>query len=45
MTRATDTIEPNAFVMVDYTLHDEDGELIDASDGDGGEPIRYVHGY
>ncbi|MCL2449418.1 MAG: FKBP-type peptidyl-prolyl cis-trans isomerase, partial [Polyangiaceae bacterium] len=39
------TIQPNAYVTLDYELRDEDGELIDASEGDGGEPIRYVHGY
>lgn len=38
-------IQPNAFVSLDYTLHDEDGELLDQSGGDGGEPIDYVHGY
>jgi FKBP-type peptidyl-prolyl cis-trans isomerase SlyD len=38
-------IEPNTYVTVDYELRDEDGELVDASTGDGGEPIRYVHGY
>ena len=40
-----DRIAPNAFVLVDYVLKDEDGEVIDDSKGDGGEPIRYVHGY
>ncbi len=45
MTSATNSIEPNAFVTLDYTLHDEDGELLDASEGDEGEPIKYVHGY
>ncbi len=50
MTRATDhgtsyRIAPNAFVTLDYTLHDEAGELLDASEGDDGEPIKYVHGY
>jgi FKBP-type peptidyl-prolyl cis-trans isomerase SlyD len=38
-------IEPNTHVTVDYELRDEDGELVDASNGEGGEPIRYVHGY
>lgn len=40
-------IEPNAFVVLDYTLRDEEGDVIDASD-DGradSEPITYVHGY
>jgi FKBP-type peptidyl-prolyl cis-trans isomerase SlyD len=39
------TIQPNTHVTVDYSLRDDDGELLDASEGDGGEPIRYVHGY
>jgi FKBP-type peptidyl-prolyl cis-trans isomerase SlyD len=32
-------------VTLDYELRGEGGEVIDASEGDGGEPIRYVHGY
>src|ERR1700733_14270989 len=41
-------IQPNAFVSLDYTLHDADGELLDSSDAEGegeGHPIDYVHGY
>jgi FKBP-type peptidyl-prolyl cis-trans isomerase SlyD len=38
-------IQPNAHVTLDYELRDEDGELVDASEADGGEPMRYVHGY
>ena len=43
-------IQPNAFVSLDYTLKDEDGELLDSSDADPEEgeeahPIDYVHGY
>jgi FKBP-type peptidyl-prolyl cis-trans isomerase SlyD len=43
-------IQPNAFVSLDYTLHDEDGDLLDSSgpgqDGEeDGHPIDYVHGY
>ena len=38
-------IQPNAFVSLDYTLHDAEGELLDESGGEGGEPIDYVHGY
>jgi FKBP-type peptidyl-prolyl cis-trans isomerase SlyD len=38
-------IEPNKYVTLDYELRDGDGELVDASEADGGEPIRYVHGY
>ena len=39
------TIQPNAYVTLDYELRDEDGDLLDASEGEDGEPIRYVHGY
>lgn len=39
------TIQPNAYVVLDYVLRDSDGEILDRSDGDDGEPIRYVHGY
>jgi FKBP-type peptidyl-prolyl cis-trans isomerase SlyD len=39
------TIQPNAHVTLDYTLRDQSGKLLDQSDEDGGEPIRYVHGY
>src|SRR4051794_23995737 len=38
-------IEPNAHVTLDYTLRDQTGALLDESEGEGGEPIRYVHGY
>ena len=38
-------IQPNIHVTLDYELKGDDGELIDASEGEGGEPIRYVHGY
>jgi FKBP-type peptidyl-prolyl cis-trans isomerase SlyD len=40
-----DRVAPNAFVLLDYVLKDEDGETLDDSSADGGEPIRYVHGY
>lgn len=38
-------IAPNTHVILDYELRDEDGDLIDASEAEDGEPIRYVHGY
>lgn len=38
-------IEPNSRVVLDYTLFDEDDDIVDASDGEDGEPIVYVHGY
>ena len=41
----TATILPNCFVTLDYTLKDDDGEVLDASGAEDGEPIEYVHGY
>lgn len=38
-------IGPNARVVLDYELKDDEGEVLDASAGEGGEPIVYVHGY
>jgi len=44
--RVTDlTIQPNAHVTIDYELRDEEGDMLEASADEGGEPIRYVHGY
>jgi FKBP-type peptidyl-prolyl cis-trans isomerase SlyD len=43
--RGVATIQPNAHVTLDYTLRGDDGEVLDTSDGDDGEPIAYVHGY
>ena len=39
------TIQPNAYVVLDYVLADDNGEIVDRSDAEDGEPIRYVHGY
>ncbi|MBX3208307.1 MAG: peptidylprolyl isomerase [Labilithrix sp.] len=39
------TIEPNARVVLEYTLRDADDDVLDASDAEDGEPIVYVHGY
>lgn len=36
-------IAPNAFVSLDCTLRDEDGEVLEA--GEGGGHVDYVHGY
>lgn len=36
-------IAKNAVVSIDYTLTDDDGEIIDSSDGEG--PLVYLHGY
>lgn len=38
-------IGPNAFAEIEYVLEGEDGEVLDDSSANGGEPIRYVHGY
>jgi len=38
-------IQPNAFAEVDYVLEGEDGEVLDDSSAEDGEPLRYVHGY
>src|SRR5277367_4789158 len=39
------TIQPNFHVTLDYVLRDDEGEVLDSSRGEGGEPIEYVHGY
>jgi FKBP-type peptidyl-prolyl cis-trans isomerase SlyD len=39
------TIQPNIHATLDYELKGDDGERRDASAAEGGEPIRYVHGY
>lgn len=38
-------IEPNAHVVIDYTLRNDVGDVLDASDAEGGHPMVYVHGY
>ncbi len=38
-------IEPNTFVTLDYTLHDDEGNLLDASEMEGGASLEYVQGY
>ncbi len=45
MTVAELTIQPNKHVVLDYELRADDGDLLDASEAEGGEPIQYVHGY
>jgi FKBP-type peptidyl-prolyl cis-trans isomerase SlyD len=35
----------DAFVVLDYALHDEDGDVIEATDDEGGRPIGFVYGY
>ena len=39
------TIEPNARVVLEYTLRDLDDDVLDTSSDEDGEPIVYVHGY
>lgn len=36
-------IKANMVVCIDYTLTDEDGQIIDSSEG--GEPLVYLHGH
>jgi FKBP-type peptidyl-prolyl cis-trans isomerase SlyD len=45
VTSPIQTIQPNAHVTIDYELRDDDGDMLEESAGEGGEPIRYVHGY
>ncbi len=35
----------DAFVVLDYALYDEDGDVIEATDEEGGRPIGFVFGY
>ena len=37
------TIQANSAVSIDYTLTDDDGQIIDSSAG--GEPLWYLHGH
>ncbi len=38
-------VQPNSFVTVEYVLRDEEGDVLDSSGAEDGEPIEYVHGY
>lgn len=40
-----DSIQPNARVVLEYELRDDEGKVLDSSAAEGGEPIVYVHGY
>lgn len=40
-----EAIQPNAHVLLEYTLKNPEGEVLDSSDGEDSEPIAYVHGY
>jgi FKBP-type peptidyl-prolyl cis-trans isomerase SlyD len=35
----------DAYVVLDYVLYDEDGDVVEATDDEGGRPIGFVHGY
>ena len=39
------SIQANARVVLEYTLKNEKGDVLDSSDAEDGEPIIYVHGY
>ena len=41
----TAEIQSNTFVTLDYILKDDKGGTLDESEVEGGEPIKYVHGY
>jgi FKBP-type peptidyl-prolyl cis-trans isomerase SlyD len=38
-------VQPNSHVTVEYVLKDDDGDILDSSSAEDGEPIEYVHGY
>ena len=38
-------IGPNTRVVLEYTLRDSAGEVLDSSSADEGEPMVFVHGY
>lgn len=38
-------IARDAYVVLDYVLYDEDGDIIEATDDEEGRPIGFVHGY
>lgn len=38
-------IVKDAYVVLDYVLYDEDGDVIEATDDEGGRPIGFVQGY
>lgn len=40
-----DTIQPNAWVQIDYVLRDEAGRELDSSTAEGNEAVSYIHGY
>jgi FKBP-type peptidyl-prolyl cis-trans isomerase SlyD len=37
------TIKANSVVSIDYTLKNDDGQVIDSSSG--GDPLKYLHGH
>ena len=38
-------ITRDCFVVLDYVLYDDEGEIVDATDDEDGRPIAFVHGY
>ena len=40
-----EAIQQNAHVLLEYTLKNPEGEVLDSSDAEDSEPIAYVHGY
>lgn len=37
-------IGPQKVVAIDYTLKNDQGEVLDSSEGKGGKPLTYLHG-
>ena len=40
----TQTIGDKSVVLIHYTLTDDQGEVVDSSRGEGGQPLAYLHG-
>lgn len=38
-------IVKDAYVVLDYVLYDDDGDVIEATDDEGGRPLGFVQGY
>lgn len=38
-------VEENKVILIHYTLTDDDGEVLDTSREEGGEPLPYLHGH
>jgi FKBP-type peptidyl-prolyl cis-trans isomerase SlyD len=45
MVRTLLRVARDTFVVLDYVLYDAEDEVVEATDEEGCEPVRYVHGY